>query len=312
MLSILNSYESIQKRQILSSDIDYYNRYVCTSSADGVIQIIDTIESNHCSAIELREHIGPIWQVLFSHPKFGFLASCGSDCKLILHKIDKNGQWYVAYKYNGHKSPTTSIDWAPHKTGATIACSSADGTISIHTLNSKEWSVSKIPNAHLNSVNCISWASCLINNQMVLVSGGNDKKIKLWQEQKSIWYMIHESDTQLANIKDISWCPTPGLQKYMIASCTSDGQVIVWGSDDCCDWNQTEIDTTEKEKSKVSWSRFGNILSVSMNNYVIKFWKQVDKRSWMCLDSKVTEKQQSDLEHQNTNLINNDIFAAIV
>jgi len=309
MLSVLSSYDSVHKRQVLSSDVDYYNRYVCTSSADGVIQIVDTVEPEQCPTIELREHIGPVWQVMFSHPKFGFLASCGSDCKLIIRKTDKLNEWKVVYKYDGHKSSTTSIDWAPHKTGATIACSSADGTISVHTLNDNEWSVSKIPNAHLNGVNCVSWAFDLINNRMLLASGGNDNKIKIWKNQQCIWNVLHESDNQLATIKDISWCPTPGLQTYMIASCSSDGRVVIWGSDDCRDWTQTEIDAKEKQKQRISWSRFGNILSVSMNNYIVKLWKQVDKQSWMCLDREITEKQL-DFERQNKNVIQ-DIFAAV-
>lgn len=310
MLSILTSYESVHKRQILSSDIDYYNKYVCTSSADGLIQIVYTDETDQNPAIELREHIGPVWQVRFSHPKFGFLASCGSDCKLILYNTNKLNEWEVVYKYDGHKSSTTSIDWAPHNAGAVIACSSADGTISIHTFNN-EWAVSKIPNAHLNGVNCISWASQVIDNHFMLVSGGNDNKIKIWQDKKCMWNVIHESENQLATIKDISWCPNPGLQKNMIASCASDGRVVIWGSDDCSNWTQTDIDATENQKKKISWSRFGNILSVSMNNYVVKLWKQVDKKSWLCLDKKLTEKQP-DLERQNKSIINQDIFAAIV
>lgn len=311
MLSRLTSYESVHKRQILSSDIDYYNRYVCTSSADGVIQIVDTVEPDQNPPIELREHVGPVFQVMFSHPKFGFLASCGSDCKLILRKTNKLNNWKVIYNYDGHKLPTTSLDWAPHKTGAAIACSSADGTISIHTFNDNEWSVSKIPNAHLNGVNCISWASNLVNNHMLLVSGGNDNKIKIWEGQKCMWNVMYESENQLATIKDVSWCPTPGLQKHIIASCASDGRVIIWGNDDCNDWTQTEIDATETFNRKVSWSRFGNILSISMDNYVVKLWKQVDKQSWMCLDRKITEKQPS-FKCQNKTIINQDIFASIV
>lgn len=311
MLSILASHESTHKRQILSADIDYYNRYVCTSSADGVIQIIDTVEPDQYPTIEIREHVGPVRQVMFSHPKYGFLASCGSDCKLLLHKTNSHNQWQVVYTYDGHKSATNSIDWAPHKTGATIACSSADGTISIHTLNNNEWSVSKIPNAHLNGVNCISWASHLVNNHMLLVSGGNDNRIKIWQDQKCSWIVMYESDNQLVSINDISWCPTPGLQKHMIASCASDGRVVIWGSDDCCDWTQTEIDSTEKQNRKVSWSRFGNILSISMTNYVVKLWKQVDKKRWMCLDKKIAEVQPV-LERQNKHIVNQDIFASIV
>lgn len=311
MLSVLASYKIAHKRQVLTSDIDYFNRFVCTGSADGDIQIVDTIEPDKHPPIQLQDHVGSVFQVMFSHPKFGFLASCGSDGKLILRKTNKLNEWKVVYKYDGHKLSTTSIDWAPQKSGAIIGCSSADGTISIHALNSNEWSVSKIPNAHLNGVNCISWASYLINDQLLLVSGGNDNKIKIWQNQNCTWTVKYESDNQLASIKDISWSPNFGLEKYMIASCTADGRVVVWGSDDCYDWSQTEIDNTEKQKQKISWSRFGNVLAVSMNNYFVKLWKQVDKQSWLCLDRQIIEKQQ-DSEHLNQSIADQDMFSGIV
>lgn len=42
ILSTTRSYDSIYQGQILSSDIDYYDKYVCANSADnGVIQIVD-------------------------------------------------------------------------------------------------------------------------------------------------------------------------------------------------------------------------------------------------------------------------------
>ncbi|XP_050431206.1 protein SEC13 homolog [Adelges cooleyi] len=311
MLSVLNTSESTHKRQILSSDVDYYGRYVCTSSADGTIQISDTVEVDQSPIVELKDHIGPVWQVSFSHPKYGFLASCGSDCKLIVRKTNKLNEWDTVYTYDGHKLSITSIDWAQYRTGAIIACASADGTISIHTMNNTEWSVLKIPNAHLNGVNSISWAPYLINNHKVLISGGNDFKIKIWQDKKCAWNLIYESESQLATIRDISWCPNPGLQKHMIASCTSDGRVVIWGSDDCCEWTQNEIDDSENEKWKVSWSNIGNILSISMNNYLVKLWKQVDKDRWMCLDRKIKERQLES-ERPNKNLENQDIFATLI
>ncbi|XP_025205777.1 protein SEC13 homolog [Melanaphis sacchari] len=308
MLSVVSSFETHNKRQIISSDIDYYNKYVCTSSADGVIQIYESDKPDMYSTIQLQEHVGPVWQVMFSHPKFGFLASCGSDCKLIVRKTNDNGEWKIVYQYEGHKSSTTSIDWAPYKSGAIIACSSADGTISIHTLNINEWSVSKIPNAHLNGVNCISWSNQLLNNHLLLVSGGNDNKIKIWKGQLGMWNIMYESDNQLNTIKDISWNPTSGLYKYTFASCASNGRVFIWGSDDCCDWVQTEIDSENKQKQKVSFSRFGTVLSVTMNNYAVKFWKQIDKQTWMCMERNITNKKIFDCQDKN---FNQDIFAAI-
>lgn len=41
------------------------------------------------------------WQVMFSHAKFGVLASYGSDCKLIILRTNDNGEWKVVYQYDG-------------------------------------------------------------------------------------------------------------------------------------------------------------------------------------------------------------------
>ncbi|XP_060859416.1 protein SEC13 homolog [Metopolophium dirhodum] len=309
MLSVASSFETIHKGQILSTDIDYYNKYVCTSSTDGVIQIIDSDKSDlYAPVIQLQEHVGPVWQVRFSHPKFGFLASCGSDCQLIIRKTNDKGEWKVVYQYDGHKSSTTSIDWAPYKSGAIIACSSVDGTISIHALNNNDWCVSKIPNAHVNGVNCISWSNELFNNNLLLVSGGNDNKIKIWQGQIGMWNVKYESDNQLSTIKDISWSPTPGLYKHVFASCASNGRVFVWGSDDCFDWAQTEIDPDNMQKQKISFSRFGTVLSVTMNSYAVQLWKQIDKQTWMCMDNSIANRKTLDRQNKN---VNQDIFASI-
>jgi len=309
MLSVASSFETIHKGQILSTDIDYYNKYICTSSTDGVIQIIDSENPDlYSPAIQLQEHVGPVWQVKFSHPIFGFLASCGSDCKLIIRKTNDEGEWKVVYKYDGHKSSTTSIDWAPYKSGAIIACASADGSISIHDLINNEWSALKIPNAHVNGVNCISWSNKLFNNHLLLVSGGNDNKIKIWQDQINMWSVMYETDDQLYSIKDISWSPTPGLYKHVFASCASNGRVFVWGSDNCVDWVKTEIDPNNTQKQKISFSCFGTVLSITMNSYAVQLWKQIDKETWMCMDKSIVNRKILDRQNKN---VNQDIFAAI-
>lgn len=310
MLSVASSSETIHKGQILSTDIDYYNKYVCISSTDGVIQIIDSEKPDlYSPVIQLQEHVGPVWRVMFSHPKFGFLASCGADCKLIIRKTDDDGKWKVVYEYDGHRLPTTSIDWAPYKSGAIIACSSVDGTISIHALNKNEWSVSKILNAHVNGVNCISWSNELFNDQLLLVSGGKDNKIKIWRGQIGMWSVMYESDNQLSSIRDISWSPTPGLYKHVFASCASDGRVFVWGSDDYLNWIQTEIDPDNMQKQKVSFSRFGTMLSVTMSSYAVQLWKPIDKNTWMCIDKSIANRKMLDRQNKNDN---QDIFAAII
>jgi protein transport protein SEC13 len=72
-----------------------------------------------------------VWQVGWSHPKFGsLLASCSYDRKVIIWK-ETNGTWGKLYEYNNHDSSVNSVCWAPYEFGLMLACGSSDGAISV-------------------------------------------------------------------------------------------------------------------------------------------------------------------------------------
>jgi WD40 repeat protein len=88
-------------------------------------------------------HEGPVWQISWSHPKFGsLLASCGYDSKVFIWKQSGN-TWGVVKEFDGHTASGTiyymfnslvnSVAWAPHEYGLVLACASSDGKISILT-----------------------------------------------------------------------------------------------------------------------------------------------------------------------------------
>jgi len=50
-----------------------------------------------------RSHNGPVWQVVWAHPKFGsILASCSYDRQVIVWKELTRNHWVQIYQHRGH------------------------------------------------------------------------------------------------------------------------------------------------------------------------------------------------------------------
>ena len=66
-----------------------------------------------------------------------------------------------------------------------------------------------------------------------LVSGGNDKLVKIWEFtaeglEKPTEHVIGQHDDW---VRDVAWCPSMGLQHDIIASCSEDKTCKVWKND---------------------------------------------------------------------------------
>lgn len=73
-----------------------------------------------------------MWQVSWAHPKFGvLLAACSYDGKVIIFREQGLNQWSQAYVHAFHQASVNAIAWAPHELGLSLACASADGTVSV-------------------------------------------------------------------------------------------------------------------------------------------------------------------------------------
>lgn len=115
------------------AQLDYYGRRLATCSSDRSIKVFEVAGEQRTQVGELRGHEGPVWQVCWSHPKFGsLLASCSFDHRAIVWR-EQNGQWEQVYKTPAtlHSASINSIAWAPHELGLIFACGSSDGTISV-------------------------------------------------------------------------------------------------------------------------------------------------------------------------------------
>lgn len=197
MVSMINSIDTGHEDMIHDAEVDYYGLRLATCSSDNSVKVYDIKNGASTLLDDLKGHLGPVWQVAWSHPKFGnLLASCSYDRKVIIWK-EQQRKWVKTYEYANHDSSVNSVQFAPAEFGLILACGSSDGSISILTFNPANniWDAVKIQNAHSIGCNTISWASAITSvlsnpegdqhSSYVkrLVSGGCDNLVKIWKEE---------------------------------------------------------------------------------------------------------------------------------
>lgn len=300
---------------IHDAQMDYYSTKLATSSSDRTVKVYDvspTGEYTHTAT--LQGHTGPVWEVAWSHPKFGtLLASCSFDGSVMIHRETRPREWtLIHHARNLHSSSVNSVKFAPHEFGLKIAASSSDGRVSIlsHTPND-EWTVQYVQDNGLG-VNAVDWAPYPLNR---LVTAGCDNRIRIYdvhsQEGKDTVVPmdmlmeegsknVHHSDW----VRDVAWAPAvPGLN--IIASCSEDKTVILWtqkvpiqsSSNDVGDnstasgnheskstasypWKAIVLHTFNEPVWRLSWSITGAILAVSSGDATVTLWKRTMGGVW--------------------------------
>jgi protein transport protein SEC13 len=285
------------------AQLDYYGKWLATCSSDKTVRIFDVIGDTHTLTAELREHEGPVWQVVWAHLKFGnLLASCSYDKRVVIWKETANG-WEPVYRNHDHESSVNSIAWAPHEYNRPIlACGSSDGNISVFQFKADKWSVEHINKAHSSGVTSVSWGPVPVASSSVqagaglvkrLVSGGCDSTVKIWRcDEREQWSMTPEAVLNgHANwVRDVAWAPSLGFASNTIASCAQDGLLIIWtqdrssGQSSSADkWDRKELRNFGFPVWRVSWSVTGNVLAVSGADNKVTLWKESLEGDWVCV-----------------------------
>lgn len=109
MVSIVNSIDTGHEDMIHDAEVDYYGLRLATCSSDNSVKVYD-IKSGASTLIDdLKGHFGPVWQIAWSHPKFGnLLASCSYDRKVIIWR-EQQRKWSKYYEYANHDSSVNSV-----------------------------------------------------------------------------------------------------------------------------------------------------------------------------------------------------------
>merc|ERR1712212_680766 len=178
-----------------------------------------------------------------------------------------------------------------------LACASSDGSVSILTYASQTWEAKKISNAHNIGCNAVSWAPAVLSGSadgsaksgglvQRLVTGGCDSYVKIWRfdSSKDEWVVEAKLEGHSDWVRDVSWAPSIGLPRSIIASCSQDRHVTIWINDGVTgEWQPHDLGTFDDVVWNVSWSVTGNILAVSGGDNKVSLWKETLEGQWVCL-----------------------------
>jgi len=283
------------------AQLDYYGTKLATSSSDRTVKIYDVSGNSYAPNATLTGHSGPIYQLSWSHPKYGtLLASASFDGSVLIHRESRQGEWILVKAFVGlHESSVNSVQFAPHEYGLVCVAGSSDGRVSVLTHGGEsngddEWTVEYLNDTPLG-VNAVSWAPYGVGKEGEdeqceplpprLVTGGSDNGIRMWTKNAStgIWEqsVVESGDAHHKDwVRDVAWAPSiiPGMN--VIASCSEDKTVIIWkqGGDGTADddkkWSPKVLNTFEDPVWRVSWSITGNILAVSSGDANVTLWKE--------------------------------------
>lgn len=152
----INYIDSKNEGIIHDLQYDYYGRRLATCSQDGTIIIYDTHKPENVKKLtSFQAHQGPIWQICWSHPRFGdLLASCSFDRKVSVW----NNDWQEINGHQEHSASVNCLAFASWEMGLKLASGSSDGSVVILSKRGDEtWDKPYRFEAHEMGVNCLTW-----------------------------------------------------------------------------------------------------------------------------------------------------------
>lgn len=271
------------------------------------MKIYDVSGNTYAHTATLQGHEGPVWEISWSHPKFGVvLASCSFDGSVLIHRESPPGSWTLIHAARGlHDSSVNGVSFGPHQYGLTCAAASSDGRVSFLSHNEDDtWSVEYVTDNALG-VNAVTWApyvplsgaggsgesdtTASTNVQPRVATAGCDNRIRFWTKSAASGQWT-EDTTPLGQavshsdwVRDVAWAPpiVPGVD--VVASCSEDGTVIVWTQKDgegSAAWEPTLLNNFGEPVWRLSWSVTGSILAVSSGDSTVTLWKAALDGTW--------------------------------
>jgi len=301
--SLVASVETNHEDQIHDCQFDFYGTKMATASSDKSIKIFESHDDKMVPISEIKAHDCAVWQVSWSHPKFGtLLASASFDTQVKIHAENQDGSWSTVHTYGGHRSSVNAVQFAPAEFGLVLACGSTDGNVSILTGDSKDAShwESNTFQAHKGGVNAISWAPAASMGDLCqeptagdatnqgsamrkrLVTAGNDNQVRIWEEaEDGKWSEVQGDMNHSDWVRDVAWAPSTGLDREIIASCDHNGEVRIWTKNAATfTWESRVLSKFAFPLWHVSWSVTGNILAVSGGDNHVSLWRESPDGTW--------------------------------
>ena len=294
-----------------SIKLNYSQNTIATCGNDYKINLFSTeeiLKNNFSPIAELIGHDQSIWDLSFSHQKYGnFLASCSYDNKLIIWKEISKNNYQNIFSYI-HQGSVNCCKFAPSEYGLIILCGISDGSISLHeyNTNTNTWSSHIMTKIHQNGVNSVDWAPAIppINfedtedenenfpelNKMKFVTCGNDNTLKIFKCQNnninSFSEEISENDNNIFSYdsvpKSVCFLNYVGYSYLTFAVGLENGKCLIYKNDGNY-WVISEELNLGCPIIKVSWSSCGTYLGISCldASRQIRFFKENNDQKWI-------------------------------
>jgi protein transport protein SEC13 len=242
---------------ITSIKPDNYGRRLAIGTSNGMIYIYQSINKTYQKIYEYQAHNGPIFQIDWSHQRYGnMFVTCGFDKKVKLFQ-EINNIYDLLLEFNEHNNCVICVSFYYNSNEFLFVSGGLDGYIVIYKYQNenRDFEIKKIF-AHNFGVNCISFFKC--DNYISFVTCGNDNLIKIWKFNNDS-KKFENYDT----IKDIE-CITNDVccrDSQHFASCSEDGSVYYWKKDEG-KWNPKEIISNPTPVIKVAFNEEGSALAI--------------------------------------------------
>ena len=212
---------------------------VITASEDSTLRVW-SISSGKCEQV-LKGHTDSVWCVgLVPGCTKSTIVSGADDASLIVWQLDAAGAKYAKKEVlQGHSSPVVSVtatnELSPECIGSSpqaIASGSFDCTICL-------WSLKDNSHIVLRGHTEVVWALCFLGKQNLLVSGSEDKSIRIWD-------LLNKSCRRQfgapAAVASLTRCLDPEIPDH--------SPVVVAGCSDGSMWKCDTVDISDDAKLK--------------------------------------------------------------
>lgn len=310
--------DGAHREPLHAAKLDHDGKRLATASADHRVRVWDVKPNVHCFPVELHGHQGAVWDVAWSHPRFGpVLASAGEDNRvLVWHQLE--GDWCQVYS---HEVPglAIAVQFCPWEYGLQLAVACCDGQVFVlsrrndrrgdegtgttdseaeESVNSF-WREEKF-RAHEGGTFAVCWAPAVSSTVQTssdspvcrlalaprrIVTGGADKQVRIWRHdiQTDAWVdQYHFPSGEHSDwVRDVAWRPNVGIPENIIASCAEDGTVRIWRqATDGQPWTRQAAWQLSASAWQLAWSATGSIVAATTSKNEVKFYQETASGSW--------------------------------
>lgn len=299
------SYNTQQAGTLFDVQYDTLGLRLATASADGIVRIWST--ETHELLDELRFHRSGVVSVSWAGGRFATtLASVSSDGLIVISREVRPRDWKILHQLD-LRGNVPSISFAPSEYGVILAAASGAGEVHIITrreVGGEQWQ-SKQFFAHSGGVVALSWApstspAILATGPAVqkaatcaprrIATAGADGIVRIWLHSGNgdSWNEVCQlsSPQLLGQLRDVAWRPNVGTPSSSIAICTEGGCVGTWSQDvEGKDWQLQACWKVEADARRVTWSKAGLLLGVSIGDTDTSVFREERRGCWISVST---------------------------